>query len=65
MQAEFEGYHVLLTEEELVHGVGNPGFEVLCKLCPEAATRKPTPARGKAALVCSGDWGSGIVVGLV
>ena len=39
-QAEFEGCHVLLTEEELVHAVANPGFDELCKLCPGAARCK-------------------------
>ena len=52
VQAEFEGRHVLLTEEEPVHAVAKPGFEELCKLCPGAArckAHKPTAACCKAA----------------
>ena len=47
--AEFDGCHYLLTEEELALAAANPGFEELCKLCPGAARCKPTAARCKAA----------------
>ena len=48
VQAELEGCHYLLTEEELAHAAANPGFKELCKLCPGAAHCKPTAARCKA-----------------
>ena len=51
VQAELEGCHYLLTEEELAHAAANPGFKELCKLCPGAArckALKPTAARCKA-----------------